>query len=299
MSEIDRLVDIMARLRGPDGCPWDREQTHQSLKPYLIEEAYEALDAIDREDDEGLRDELGDVLLQIVFHAQLARENARFTLDDVAAATTEKLIRRHPHVFGNATANTAGQVVENWEAIKSREKRGKGLNPSILGGIPRQLPALLRARRVQERAARSGFDWTDTDEVVDKVREEVDEFLEAWRGADRQGVEEELGDLLFSLVNLARFLKVCPEDALRKTIGKFESRFRYIERELGRQGKNPQNASLEEMDRLVGSIQENGVERNRGQSGFMTRPYGFRPVSTPARVHTPAPQPSDPESPFP
>ena len=250
MSEIDRLVDIMERLRGPDGCPWDREQTHQSLKPYLIEEAYEALDAIDREDDEGLRDELGDVLLQIVFHAQLARENARFTLDDVAAATTEKLIRRHPHVFGNATANTPGQVVENWEAIKSKEKRGKGLNPSILGGIPRQLPALLRARRIQERAARSGFDWTNTDEVVDKVREEVDEFLEAWRGADRQGVEEEIGDLLFSLVNLARFLKVCPEDALRKTIGKFESRFRYIERELGKQGKDPQGASLEEMDRL-------------------------------------------------
>ena len=197
MSEIDRLVEIMDRLRGPDGCPWDREQTHQSLKPYLIEEAYEALDAIDREDDEGLRDELGDVLLQIVFHAQLAREKDRFTLDDVAAATSEKLIRRHPHVFGNATANTPGQVVENWEAIKSREKRGKGLNPSILGGIPRQLPALLRARRIQERAARSGFDWTDTNEVVEKVREEVDEFLEAWRGADRQGVEEELGDPAF------------------------------------------------------------------------------------------------------
>lgn len=250
MSEFDRLVNIMARLRGPDGCPWDREQTHQSLKSYLIEEAYEALDAIDREDDEDLRDELGDVLLQIVFHAQLARENGRFTLDDVAAATSEKLVRRHPHVFGNAVASTPGQVVENWEAIKSLEKRGKGLNPSILGGIPRQLPALLRARRVQERAARSGFDWTNTSEVVDKVYEEMDEFLEAWRDADQRAVEEELGDLLFSLVNLSRFLKVCPEDALRKTIGKFEDRFRYIERELGRQGKNPQNASLEEMDRL-------------------------------------------------
>ncbi len=250
MSAIDRLVNIMARLRGPDGCPWDREQTHQSLKPYLIEETYEALDAIDREDDDGLRDELGDVLLQIVFHAQLAREEARFTLEDVAAATSEKLIRRHPHVFGSTTANTPGQVVENWEAIKSREKREKGRSPSILEGIPRQLPALFRARRVQERAARSGFDWTDTDEVVDKVREEVDEFLEAWRDADNKGVEEELGDLLFSLVNLARFLKVCPEEALRKTVGKFEHRFRYIEQELGRRGKNPQNASLEEMDRL-------------------------------------------------
>ncbi len=257
MSELDRLVNLMARLRGPDGCPWDREQTHQSLKPYLIEETYEALDAIDRNDDDGLRDELGDVLLQVVFHAQLAREDARFTLDDVAAATSEKLIRRHPHVFGNATAETPGQVIENWESIKSREKREKGLNPSILDGIPGHLPALLSAQRVQERAARSGFDWTDTDEVVDKVREEVDEFLEAWRGADQTGVEEELGDLLFSLVNLARFLKVCPENALRKTVGKFETRFRYIEQELGKQGKNPQNASLEEMDRLWEASKEN------------------------------------------
>ena len=250
MSELDRLVNLMARLRGPNGCPWDREQTHQSLKPYLIEETYEALDAIDREDDDGLRDELGDVLLQIVFHAQLAREEARFTLEDVAEATSDKLIRRHPHVFGNTTANTPGQVVENWEAIKSREKREKGRSPSILEGIPRQLPALFRARRVQERAARSGFDWTDTEEVVDKVREEVDEFLEAWLDADNKGVEEEFGDLLFSLVNLGRFLKVCPEEALQKTVGKFENRFRYIEQELGRQGKNPQTASLEEMDRL-------------------------------------------------
>lgn len=257
MSELDRLVKLMARLRGPDGCPWDREQTHQSLKPYLIEETYETLDAIDREDDDELRDELGDVLLQIVFHAQLAREEARFTLEDVAAATSEKLIRRHPHVFGSATANTSGQVVENWEAIKSREKREKGLSPSILDGIPGQLPSLLRAKRVQERAARSGFDWKNTDEVVDKVREEVDEFLEAWRAADNRGVEEEFGDLLFSLVNLARFLRVCPEDALRKTVGKFENRFRYIEQELGKQGKNPQNASMEEMDRLWEASKKN------------------------------------------
>lgn len=250
MSELDRLVKLMARLRGPDGCPWDREQTHQSLKPFLIEETYEALDAIDSEDDDALRDELGDVLLQIVFHAQLAREESRFTLEDVAAATSEKLIRRHPHVFGSATANTPGQVVENWEAIKSRERREKGLSPSILDGIPGPLPSLLKARRVQERAARSGFDWRDAGEVVDKLREEVDEFLEAWRDADNRGVEEEFGDLLFSLVNLARFLKVCPEESLRKTVGKFDRRFRYIEQELGRQGKNPQNASMEEMDRL-------------------------------------------------
>ncbi|MDE2890223.1 MAG: nucleoside triphosphate pyrophosphohydrolase [Gemmatimonadota bacterium] len=250
MSELDRLVKLMARLRGPDGCPWDREQTHQSLKPYLIEETYEALDAIDSGDDDGLRDELGDVLLQIVFHAQLAREEGRFTLEEVAASTSEKLIRRHPHVFGDASANTPGQVVENWEAIKSREKREKGQGPSILAGIPRQLPALLRARRVQERAARSGFDWKHAEEVVDKVREEVGEFLEARRDADEEGIEEELGDVLFSLVNLARFLRVCPEEALRKTVGKFESRFGYIEQELERQGKCPQGASLEEMDRL-------------------------------------------------
>lgn len=262
MSQFDRLVDIMARLRGPDGCPWDREQTHKSLKPYLIEEAYEVLEAIDSGDHRELCEELGDVLLQIVFHAQLAREEGRFTVDDVAAAISEKLVRRHPHVFGDLTVDDAGQVLRNWEAIKSREKEEKGRADSVLAGIPGGLPALLKARRIQERAAKVGFDWKRTEEVAVKVREEVEEFLQAQDQGDREKVEEELGDLLFALVNLARFLRICPEKALRKTIGKFQDRFSHIEAELEKQGRHPRDASLEEMDALWEQAKQRKEGRN-------------------------------------
>ncbi len=260
MSHVDKLVEIMARLRGPQGCPWDLKQTHQTLKPYLIEEAYEVLDAIDREDDPELKEELGDVLLQVVFHAQIARERGGFTIEDVAAAIADKLIRRHPHIFGNVTVNGAEEVVENWEAIKSREQHRKGQKVSTLNGIPRHLPALLWARRILEKAARVGFKWAHSEEAAQKVREEVEEFLQANKSENRARVEDELGDLLFSLVNMAGFLHICPEEALRKTIDKFQARFRFIEAELKKQGKQPQTASPEEMDLLWEKAKEKSRE---------------------------------------
>ncbi len=250
MSQFDRLMEIMSRLRGPGGCPWDLKQDHETLKSYLIEEAYEVLDAIDCRDDRELCEELGDVLLQIVFHAQIADEEDRFTMEDVAASISEKLVRRHPHVFGDTSVESADEVLVNWEAIKSREHQEKGLEPSVLEGLSRHLPALLRARRTQERAAKVGFRWDHSEDVIQKAREEVEEFLEARQEGDTARLEEELGDLLFSLVNVASYFRVCPEEALRKTIGKFHTRFRFIEVELGKAGKTPQTASIEEMDRL-------------------------------------------------
>ncbi len=267
MVHFDKLVEIMDRLRSPEGCPWDLKQTHQTLKPYLIEEAYEVLDAIDSRDDRALREELGDVLLQVVFHAQIAREGGRFTIDDVAAAISEKLIRRHPHVFGDTTVDGAHQVVENWEAIKSREQRQKGQQGSALEGVPRHLPALLRARRIQEKAVRVGFKWADSDEVAQKVREEVAEFLDAQASGDSARIEAELGDVLFALVNLAGFLHICPEEALHKTIEKFQNRFRFIEAELKKQGKRPQTATLEEMDLLWEKSKEAGNEESENGEG--------------------------------
>ena len=248
MSNFERLVDLMARLRSPSGCPWDKEQTPQSLKPYLVEEVYEVLEAIDRNDDSEIVEELGDVLLQIVFHAQIAREENRFTIDDVAAAIADKLVRRHPHVFGDAKADTPDEVLKNWEIIKAGEKPDK--RASLLDGVPRHLPALLRARNLQERAARVGFEWDHISDVVQKVREETEELMQARELGTQEQILEEFGDLLFALANLARFLQICPEDALTQTNRKFQTRFRYIETELGKQGKTPDGATLEEMDIL-------------------------------------------------
>lgn len=248
MSNFDRLVDLMARLRSPSGCPWDKAQTPQSLKPYLIEEVYEVLDAIDRNDDAEIVEELGDLLLQIVFHAQIAREENRFTIDDVAGAIADKLVRRHPHVFGDAEADTPAQVLQNWERIKAEENPDK--RPSLLDGLPRHLPALLRAYHLQRKAARVGFEWDHIAEVIQKVREETEELMHARAAGAEDRVREEFGDLLFALVNLARFLQICPEDALAQTNRKFQTRFRYIETELGKRGKTPEEATLEEMDAL-------------------------------------------------
>jgi len=247
MTQFNRLVEIMERLRGPNGCPWDKEQTSETLKPYLIEEAYEVIDAIDNKDDTNLAEELGDVLLQVVFHAQIATEENRFTIDDVAQSISDKLVRRHPHVFGNMEAETADQVVQNWEAIKVQEKKEKVGQESVLSGIPRHLPALLRAYQIQKKAARVGFDWDHTEAVIQKVAEEVQELQNAHTEEEKQ---EEFGDLLFSLVNLARFLKIDPEEALTQTIAKFQNRFTYIETELKKRGRSPQEATLEEMDAL-------------------------------------------------
>lgn len=250
MQSFDDLVAVMHRLLDPDGCPWDREQTHESLKPYLIEEAYEVLDAIDSGSDAHLAEELGDVLLQVVFHAEIAGRDDRFTIDDVVRGISEKLRRRHPHVFGDTTVTGSGEVLRNWEEIKRREKREKPGGGSVLDGLPRSLPALIRARRIQEKVSRVGFDWARTEEVLMKIEEELGELKAASRENDRAAVEEELGDLLFSVANLARFVSVCPEDALRKTIDKFQRRFQYIERELPKRGKKLGEASLEEMDAL-------------------------------------------------
>ena len=246
MTHFNRLIEIMKRLRGPDGCPWDKEQTSITLKPYLIEEAYEVIDAIDNQDDANLTEELGDVLLQVVFHAQIATDENRFTLEDVAKSIADKLVRRHPHVFGNIEVETAGQVVQNWEAIKLQEKK-KSDQESVLSGVPRHLPALLRAYQIQKKAARIGFDWDKTEEVIQKVEEEVQELRNAHTQQEKQ---EEFGDLLFSLVNLARFLQIDPEEALTQTIAKFQNRFAYIETELKKRGQTPQDATLQEMDLL-------------------------------------------------
>ena len=250
MSEFNRLVDIMAKLRAPDGCPWDREQTHETLKPYLIEEAYEVLDAIDAGDTRDLVEELGDVLLQVVFHAQVASEAGEFEVEDVARAISEKLVRRHPHVFADGNAKNADEVLAKWEQIKSEEREGKGEDPSILDGIPRHLPALHRAERIQKKVARVGFDWEHTDEIAVKAREEVEEFIEVLGSDDRDRMTDELGDVLFSIVNLARFVGLSPEEALTCTNAKFIRRFKFIEEKLAERGKTPESSTLEEMDSL-------------------------------------------------
>jgi len=260
----------MARLREEGGCPWDREQTHESLKPYLIEEAYEVMEAMDQGDDEAFKEELGDLLLQVVFHARIAEERGRFDIGDVLTAHVEKLKRRHPHVFGEASVQGTNEVWANWERIKGEEH---GKRTSVLSGVPKALPALLKARRVQEKASLVGFDWERTEEVFAKVEEEVAELKAACASheADTDGISDEvrkdhirdeLGDLLFSLVNLSRFLNVEPEDALRRTVDKFVRRFRAIEEELSRRGSSPAEASLEEMDAIW-----EGTKGRRGKEG--------------------------------
>ncbi len=244
---FEEVVQLMARLRAPDGCPWDREQTHRSLRTYLLEETYEVLDAIERNDAEALKDELGDLLLQVVFHAQMAREQGRFGIDDVLTGLHEKLTRRHPHVFGEGKADTAQQVVHNWEALKATERNDRS---SALDGVGAQLPALLEAFQLTRKAAQVGFDWEKAEDVLAKVDEELGEVRKELSGGDSGRVENELGDLLFVVVNLARKLDVDPEVALRRANRKFVERFRHIEGELARQGKRPEDSTLEEMDAL-------------------------------------------------
>ena len=249
LTPFEELVEIMAKLRSDGGCPWDREQTHQTLRPFLIEEAYEVLDALDNGGDVDFRDELGDLLLQVVFHAQIAAEERRFDVHDVARAINEKLVRRHPHVFGDTRADTANEVLTNWEKIK-REEKGSENRKSVLDGLPAGMPALLRAYRIQEKVARVNFDWDDVKEVLEKVGEEIDEVRRALEKGDRAKIEEEIGDLLFSLVNLSRHLNVPPEDALRRSNDKFIRRFRYIEAALELKGDSLERATFGELDAL-------------------------------------------------
>jgi len=241
----------MARLRAPGGCPWDREQTFDTIKPYLLEETYEVMDAIDARDWRELTGELGDLLLQSVFFSQMAAEQNLFSIADALDAINEKLIRRHPHVFGEQTAETAGDVRRIWGEVKAEEKKQKGDHDAgLLDSVPRALPALVEAQQLTTRAAHVGFDWENADQVLEKLHEELAEFDAARRGASPAELEGELGDMLFVLVNLARFVKVDPEQALRKTNAKFRQRFAYIERKLGEQGKSPEEATLAEMDAL-------------------------------------------------
>ena len=256
MQQIQRLVTIMARLRGENGCPWDLEQTHLTLKKYLIEEAYECLDAIDSGNDDMLADELGDVLLQVVFHCQIASEEKRFDLERVAETISDKLVRRHPHVFGEQQLDTAGEVLAQWEDIKKSEKASEERH-SVLDGVPSGLPALMKAEKLQKKAAKAGFDWSDTSQVLDKLKEEISELEDALE--NDTNIAMEYGDVLFSLVNLARFLKLDPEDALRQTNGKFDARFRYIESRLAEKGSSPESSSLEEMDQLWDEAKKQGL----------------------------------------
>jgi MazG family protein len=247
MSPVERLRAVSATLRSCEGCPWDREQTLESLKPFLVEEAYEVLDAIEEGNRDTLRDELGDLLLQIVFQSQLCEEEGSFTFDDVAGAIVEKLIRRHPHVFGDVQVEDAAEVLRNWDAIKRTEK-GETAPKSALAGVPRHLPALQRAFEIQKRASRRGFDWDEIKDVIAKVSEEVSEFQEAVRAGAPEEVSAELGDLLFSLVNLSRFLNVEPEEALQRANGKFIRRFQAVEKVVHAQDRALTDCSPEELD---------------------------------------------------
>lgn len=249
-EKFQKLVDIMSRLRAPGGCPWDRKQTFDTIKPYLLEETYEVLEAIDARDWEELPAELGDLMLQAVFFAQMASEQNLFRIEDALDAINEKLVRRHPHVFGDQTAETEGDVRKIWSEVKAEEKKKKGDETGLLASVPRALPALIEAQQLTSRAAQTGFEWDNAEQVIEKLHEEIDEFKEARLGAPREELEGELGDMLFVLVNLARFLSVDPEQALRKTNAKFRARFGYIERRLAEQGKTLADASLEEMEAL-------------------------------------------------
>ncbi|MBI4460598.1 MAG: nucleoside triphosphate pyrophosphohydrolase, partial [Acidobacteria bacterium] len=266
-SQFPRLVELMARLRGPGGCPWDRQQTYDTIKPYLLEETYEVVDAIAQRDWEELANELGDLLLQVVFFAQMAAEDGHFTIEDVIERIHTKMVRRHPHVFGDVKAETPADVIRNWEGLKAEEKRQRlaerGVSyqqpESILEGISSNTPALMEAYQLGTRASHVGFDWTRWQDLLEKLQEEIGELKAvagenpprtAANAALHSRLEDEVGDLLFTAVNVARFLRVEPESALRKTNQKFRRRFQWIEQELQNAGKSPREATLAEMDAL-------------------------------------------------
>ncbi|HHX51023.1 MAG TPA: nucleoside triphosphate pyrophosphohydrolase [Clostridia bacterium] len=246
---LDPLIEVMATLRSIDGCPWDRDQTHETLKRYLIEETYEVLEAIELKDMHKLCEELGDLLLQIVFHGQIAAEKGFFDLNDIIRLIVEKMIRRHPHVFGDVEVNSPEEVLCNWEEIKAEEKRSNGDTPSLMD-VPRGLPSLLRAEKVQARASRVGFDWPEVNGAWEKVLEELEELRQAMRQDTNEAIKEEFGDLLFALVNVSRFLQIDPEDSLSASIDKFIQRFRHIEESALKTGRSLDSMDLEEMDRI-------------------------------------------------
>ncbi|KGX85485.1 bifunctional methyltransferase/pyrophosphohydrolase YabN [Pontibacillus litoralis] len=244
--QFRRLYEVIATLRGPNGCPWDKEQTHESLRPYLLEEAYELIQAIHDQDDEGMIEELGDVLLQVMLHSQIGADEGFFTIDDVIASITDKMIRRHPHVFGDEKMHTSEEVVGTWEAIKQIEKGSE--RPSAIDGVAEVLSGLLKAEQLQKKARKVGFDWDDPKPIWDKVQEEIYEFHESVQTLSHDEQEGELGDILFALVNIARYYKINPELALQRTNHKFERRFREMEKEIQQAGFTMKNLSLDELD---------------------------------------------------
>lgn len=256
--DLDKLLTIMERLRSRDGCPWDKVQTRESLKPYIIEEAYELIEAIEEHDPEKIREELGDLLFQVVFQCEIAREKGEFDMSGVIQKIAEKMISRHPHVFGETECRTPGEVVKQWEVLKKQE--GK-LRDSLLEGVPKTMSSLLRAHRLQKRAAQAGFDWDKVEDVLKKVDEEMEELKDALKSGKREEMENELGDIFFMLVNLARFMNVNPEDAHRKTISKFIHRFGHIEMRAAEQGRELSDMTLEEMDRLWDEAKRNEGKR--------------------------------------
>jgi MazG family protein len=283
-ADFQDLVALMARLRSPEGCPWDREQTYATLAPMLLEEAYEAFEAVEDAREgrpENLREELGDLLFQIVFYAQVARERGEFTIDDVTDAIHTKMVRRHPHVFGDVTVRDNEELLRNWEAMKAEEKRAKNgekraggkveeaADSSLLDGVSSKAPALMEAHQLSTKAARVGFDWRNVEEIFDKLHEEIDELRAAIRErseagaeaeAEQQRVREELGDLLFVVTNIARYLSVEPEAALKLTNRKFRRRFRHIERGLEERGRELGSATIEEMEELWQEAKTSGID---------------------------------------
>ena len=245
-TSFEKLVEIMARLRAPDGCPWDREQTFQSITPHTLEETHEVIEAVEKQDYASLREELGDLLLQVVFYAQMASEEKLFTIDDVAEAISQKLIHRHQHVFGNAKVAGSKEVLENWEQLKKKE----GTKKRLLDGLPRSMPALLRAYRMGEKTSRVGFDWPNVQGILDKIQEETRELVEAQTSKNQQHIEDEYGDILFALANLGRFLKIDPESALRRASDRYQQRFEWMEAKLNEQNRADHQLTLKEWDEL-------------------------------------------------
>ncbi|HEX4545340.1 MAG TPA: nucleoside triphosphate pyrophosphohydrolase [Candidatus Acidoferrum sp.] len=289
---FEKLVAVQARLRAPGGCPWDREQTHRSLRTYLVEEAYEVLEALESGNDAKFAEEMGDLLLQVVFHSQIAREEGRFSVSDVIREIHDKMVRRHPHVFGETRAKNSAEVLRNWEQIKAEERRlGKKSEsgnvpadePSLLDGVSRSLPATLEGFQLTRKASRIGFDWDDAGGVIAKMQEETEELRDALNTQDQPKVEEELGDLLFAAVNLSRFLHIDPEIALKKANAKFSRRFRAMEKMARKTGREFKNLPREEMEALWDATKETeGKERSmalhEAQAGIRKRRAKARPL---------------------
>ena len=256
MYSYEELLNVIAQLRGEHGCPWDKAQTHESLIPCLRNECEEVVQAIEQHDEENLCEELGDVLLQVLLHARIAEEEGQFTMADVVNGLAEKMVRRHPHVFGEVKAETAGQVSENWEQLKLKEKDG---NKSVLSGVPAALPSLIKAYRIQDKARNVGFDWEEREQVWDKVKEEIAEFQVEVANMDKDKAEAEFGDVMFSLINAARLYKINPDNALERTNQKFIRRFNYLEDHTIKEGKNLKDMSLDEMDAIWNEAKKKGL----------------------------------------